>query len=165
MYFTVLERALRPFFLSFTSRTARSRRQSYQMALGSGQDLGSPSAGGGRAVPLSGFCPMPSGRRCPACHPRDCANRPGKTAAGASRGRGEPYTRPRSRSRSLGSPLPPCSAKMAAAVRLSALPLPPKLAACIGSCRCRRRGECVRAWLGINAASSRFGWEAPLCKK
>lgn len=90
-YFTVLERAMRPFFLSFTSRTARSRRQSYQMALGSGQDLGSPSAGGGRAVPLSGFCPMPSGRRCPTCHPRDCANRPGKTAAGASRGRRVPH--------------------------------------------------------------------------
>lgn len=117
------------------------------MALGSGQDLGSPSAspsaGGGRAVALSGFCPMPSGRRCPACHPRDYANRPGKTAAGASRGRGEPHTRPRPRSRSLSSPLPACSAKMAAGRLLVALPLPPRLGACKGSCRCWSRGECV----------------------
>lgn len=114
------------------------------MALGGSQDLGSPSAGDGRTVAVSSFCPMPSGRRCPACHPRDCENRPGKTAAGASRGRREPHTRPRPRSRSPGSPLPACSAKMAAGTRLAALPLPPRLAAYNGSSRCRRRGECVR---------------------
>lgn len=133
------------------------------MALGGGQDLGSPSgspsAGGDRAVSLSGFGPMPSGRRCPTCHPRDCANRPGKTATGASRGPGEAHNRPRPRSRSQGSPLPVCSAKMAVGVRLAALPLPPRLAACNGSCRCRRRGECVRV-PGVNAASSHSGWES-----
>lgn len=131
------------------------------MALGDSQGLGSPSgspsAGGGRAVALSSFCPMPSGRRCPACHPRDCENRPGKTAAGASRGRREPHTRPRPRSRSPGSPLPACSAKMAAGTRLAALPLPPSLAASNSSSRCRRRGS-VCVCLGVNAASSRSGW-------
>lgn len=79
------------FLLSPPAETAPNRRPSDQLALGGGQGLGSPSwptcspsAGGDRAVPLSGFCHMPWGRRCPASHPRDCANRPGRYGGGST---------------------------------------------------------------------------------
>lgn len=79
------------FLLPPPAETAPNRRPSDQLALGGGQGLGlpswpscSPSAGGGRAVPLSGFCHMPWGSRCPASHPRDCANRPGRYGGGST---------------------------------------------------------------------------------
>lgn len=134
---TVLRCVMRPLFLSFTSRNCTELPIGWRWeAVGARARLRREEAGLTHSQGPATCLRAGGARRAT----RDGANRPGRTPTGTT---GRSRRAPRPRSRSPCSPLPASWAKMAAAAPLAALPLPPRLPASAGSCRCGRRGACV----------------------